>query len=193
MARPKEYDRMAVLTEAMNVFWGTGYFGTSLAQLIDATRLKPGSLYGAFHSKEDLFLAALDLYGAMSVENVREILQCTPSPLDGLREWIRKVVREVANHQSHGCLLVNTAIELSSRNPAIRGKVNGYFDEIRGLIVSQLEKSKNAGEISEDKDPASLGSFILCLLYGLRVMGETCPEASSVKSIEAEIFRMLES
>lgn len=192
MARPKEYDRDAVLAEAMNVFWGTGYFGTNLSQLIEATRLKPGSLYGAFHSKEDLFLAALDYYGTSSVEIIRSVLNSRASPVAGIREWIDRVAVEVSGKKAHGCLLVNTAIELSSRNPVIREKVNGYFDQIRELLVSRLEQAKEAGEISGKKEPRPLADFILCLIWGLRVLGETCPEESKVNAIRNQLIVLLE-
>ncbi len=44
----------------MNVFWSNGYHGTSLPDLLRATRLSRGSLYAAFGDKRGIFLLALD-------------------------------------------------------------------------------------------------------------------------------------
>lgn len=192
MARPREYDREKVLSEAMNVFWGTGYFGTNMSQLLDATRLKPGSLYGAFHSKEELFLAALDHYGQKSVEKVREDLFSRSSPMEGLRAWIGRIAREASGEGRHGCLLVNTAVELSDRNPAIRARVDFHLGEIRQLVASRLEDAIRAGEISAEKDPGELADFLLCAIWGLRVLGETRPSEKKVNAVKRQLLELLE-
>ncbi|HQT26944.1 MAG TPA: TetR/AcrR family transcriptional regulator [Burkholderiales bacterium] len=192
MARPREYDRETVLTEAMNVFWGTGYFGTNMPQLIEATRLKPGSLYGAFSSKEALFLAALDHYGQKSVESVKSVLNSRNSPIAGVREWVGKVASEVAKKSVHSCLLVNSAIELGGRNSVVREKVNLYLDEIRKILVLRLEQARDVGEISSDKDPDALAAFVLCTIWGLRVLGETSPEKAKVDAVSNQLLALLE-
>jgi TetR/AcrR family transcriptional repressor of nem operon len=192
MARPKEYDPEKVLSEAMNVFWGTGYFGTNMQQLIEATRLKPGSLYGAFSSKEALFLAALDHYGKMSVESVQSILYSHDSPAEGIRAWIGRIASEVSGKEMHGCLLVNTAIELSGRSPQIRERVNAHLEEIRKLLAVRLGEAREAGEISSDKDPEALAAFMLCTIWGLRVLGETCPSEVKVNAITNQLAALLE-
>lgn len=192
MARPKEYDRETVLSEAMNVFWGTGYFGTNMTQLIEATRLKPGSLYGAFSSKEALFLAALEHYGALSVDSVKAVLNSRDSPKAGIRAWIDRIASEVSGKEMHGCFLVNTAIELSGRSPQMREKVNACLEEIGKLLAARLGQAKEAGEISDDKDPEALAAFMLCTIWGFRVLGETSPSKEKVNAIRNQLAALLE-
>lgn len=55
MARPQAFDQQQVLQNAMELFWRQGYASTSVRDLTEATRLQPGSLYGAFKSKRQLF------------------------------------------------------------------------------------------------------------------------------------------
>ena len=193
MARPKEYDPETVLTEAMHVFWGTGYFGTNMSQLIEATHLKPGSLYGAFQSKEALFLAALDHYGQRSVESVRRALDGPDSPAEGIRAWIDAVATEVAGQERHGCLLVNTTLELAGRNAAIRDKVSGYLDQIGDLLASRLTQAQKAGEISCNREPGALAAFMLCTIWGLRVLGETGPSKEKVDAVRRQLLVLLET
>ena len=81
MARPIEYDRDKVLDKAMQTFWEQGYCATSMSTLVETTDLKPGSLYAAFESKEGLFLATLDRYGARSAEKLRAHLDGRQDPL----------------------------------------------------------------------------------------------------------------
>ena len=81
MARPAEFNRDDVIEKAMNVFWRTGYASTSISDLVSATSLKPGSLYGAFKSKRDLFIEVVDTYAERSIQRVTSFLQTTPSPV----------------------------------------------------------------------------------------------------------------
>ncbi|BAP89932.1 transcriptional regulator, TetR family protein [Burkholderiales bacterium GJ-E10] len=191
MARPKEYDPETVLTEAMHVFWSTGYFGTSMSQLTEATHLKPGSLYGAFQSKEALFLAALDHYGQTSVETVRQLLEGSDSPAAGIRAWVDRVASEVSRNEAHGCLLVNTTLELAGRNAAIREKVNLYLDQIRDLLACRLAQAKEVGEIAGSMDSEALAAFMLCTIWGLRVLGVTGPSKRKVDAVRNQLLALL--
>ena len=58
MAGVPKFDRNHVLLQAADVFAARGYEGTSVSQLVAATGLLRGSLYGAFGSKAELFRTA---------------------------------------------------------------------------------------------------------------------------------------
>ena len=62
MARPKGYDRDAVLTAARDLFWEQGYEAVSVADLEQRTGLNRSGIYQEFGSKHGLFAAALDCY-----------------------------------------------------------------------------------------------------------------------------------
>jgi AcrR family transcriptional regulator len=62
MARKREYDSNLVLSASANVFASTGYAGSSIDMLVEATGLQRGSIYGAFSSKAGLFRAVLAQY-----------------------------------------------------------------------------------------------------------------------------------
>ncbi|PWJ53524.1 transcriptional regulator, TetR family [Quadrisphaera granulorum] len=59
MARPRSFDEGVVVDAATRCFTELGYAATSVDDLVSATGLHRGSLYGAFGSKRGLFLAAL--------------------------------------------------------------------------------------------------------------------------------------
>ncbi|TXR57353.1 TetR/AcrR family transcriptional regulator [Quadrisphaera setariae] len=59
MARPRSFDEAVVVDAATHCFTDLGYAATSVDDLVIATGLHRGSLYGAFGSKRGLFLAAL--------------------------------------------------------------------------------------------------------------------------------------
>ena len=193
MARPVEYDRGTVLDQAMQTFWDKGFEATSMSDLVEATQLKPGSLYGAFQSKEALFLTALDRYGDRSVSSVQGTLAGSRSPLAGIRKCFAGIAGEVADpHGNHGCFLVNSVLELSARNEKIRARVNHHLNAIEALFTEALERARKAGEISPEKNPKKLAAFLMTNIWGLRVLGETAPSAPRVRAVVDQILGVLE-
>lgn len=192
MSRPVEYDREFVLEQATQSFWEKGYCATSMADLVDATGLKPGSLYGAFHSKESLFLDALDYYGNRSVGTVADILNNAGTPLEGIRDCIIRIGKELTSQEKdHGCFLVNSALELSNRNPLVKQQIKPHLDAVETLFSEALSKAKKAGELSPGKDPKALAAFLMASIWGLRVMGETDPKPGRVDSVVKSILSVL--
>ena len=63
MAGVKQFDRDEVIERAMDLFWQRGYESTSVDDLVEATGINRGSLYGTFGDKRRLFLATIDRYG----------------------------------------------------------------------------------------------------------------------------------
>ena len=59
MGRTRSFVESEVVAAARRAFLATGYEGTSVDDLVTATGLHRGSLYGAFGSKRGLFVAAL--------------------------------------------------------------------------------------------------------------------------------------
>jgi AcrR family transcriptional regulator len=59
VGRTRGFDEATVLRAAVAAFRASGYEGTSVGELVEATGLHRGSLYQAFGSKRGLFLAGL--------------------------------------------------------------------------------------------------------------------------------------
>ena len=74
MAGVKQFDRYEVLDRAMAAFWTRGYEATSIDDLVEATGINRGSLYGTFGDKRRLFLMALDRYWDTVVNAMMEEL-----------------------------------------------------------------------------------------------------------------------
>src|SRR5262245_52431894 len=104
MARPKGYDREAVLRAARDLFWERGYEATSVADLEARTGLNRSSLYQEFGSKHGLFEAALECYADQVIARLLADLRQAdaglatvaalftrrrPVPLTGKREHTR--------------------------------------------------------------------------------------------------------
>jgi TetR/AcrR family transcriptional repressor of nem operon len=193
MARPAQFEREEVLEKAMQAFWDHGYRATSMADLVEATELKPGSLYAAFRSKEGLFLAALDHYAQHSVARLEQALTGARSPLQGIRGYFRQLAKDVATHHGRrGCLLVNTVLELSRQDDVVRKRVNHHLGTIEALLRRTLEVAQARGELAADRDPAALATFLLSNIWGLRVLAGTAPARTRTEAVVNQVLAVLD-
>jgi TetR/AcrR family transcriptional repressor of nem operon len=191
MARPVTFDRDEVLGRATEVFWDHGYCDTSVSQLVEATRLKPGSLYAAFKSKEGLFLAALDHYAQRSCARLRAVLAEAPDPLQGVERVFEQLADGGRREAQRGCLLVNSVLEVGRLNPVVQARARAHLADIEALLREALEQAQTKGQLATDKSPESLAKFLMTTIWGLRVLGGTGADRESARLVIAEALSLL--
>lgn len=194
MGRPIEFDRDSVLDNATNTFWQNGYFATSITNLVEATRLKPGSLYAAFESKEGLLLASIDYYGQRSLNTVRHNLDEAKTPLEGIRNYLSQLATTRKQDKYHcGCFLVNTALEVAPHSDKVRKRVNHYLDQIEDAFLKALQKARKEDGLNEEMDPKSLAKYLMVTIWGIRVLQKISPDEKPFKSVIKHFFQLIET
>ncbi|HDN9023626.1 TetR/AcrR family transcriptional regulator [Aeromonas sp. S13(2024)] len=192
MARPASFDREQVLEVALNSFWETGFSNTGIATLVDRMGLKPSSLYGAFSSKEGLFIEVLQLYSAQSLAQIELLLASADSPLAGVRALLDAVARDAIASEAHrGCLLVNTLLEVGRQNRTIQHEASVHLAEVEQRVANNLRQAQAAGELAAERDIDTLAALLMTMVWGMRVLGRTHPPAAKVQAVLAQIQAML--
>jgi TetR/AcrR family transcriptional repressor of nem operon len=186
LARPREFDYEKVLDKAVETFWSKGYEATSIQDLVDATGLHRGSLYAAFGSKQELFLAALDRYNNVVVQRLVELLDGEDSGRAAIRSFFASVIRHILTAGPlRGCLVTNSAVERGLCCPDTAGKVGGCLERLELAFLDTLERMKAAGELPEEKDLRALARHLTSVLQGLLVIGKVRPEPALLEDIVA--------
>ncbi|WP_372739399.1 TetR/AcrR family transcriptional regulator [Neptunomonas sp.] len=194
MARPAEFDRSEVLIKAMDVFWRTGYTATSVTDLVNATHLKPGSLYGAFKSKRGLFLEVIDIYANRSLTRISECMEQSDSDssIDAISNFFLRFCQDIeCDKIGKGCLMVNTMLELATEDDEIREKITQYLNRIEHCFYISLENSRLKGDLKTDTDCDSLAKMLMTGIWGLRVMSTTRPDPMIYSGIVSHLLSSL--
>ncbi len=192
MARTATYKREEVVEKAMKAFWEHGYEATGMAEIIRITGLNPGSIYAAFQSKQDLFLAALDLYGDFNRAAVERQLAKHSNPLEAIRDFFRQLAATVAGPSGkRSCFLVNSALEVARHDKAARKLICANFQSIEASFRSTLERAQAEGDLAPGKDPRALAATLMVFIWGLRVLGTTSPTPAQTEPIVAQVLELL--
>lgn len=179
----------------MRLFWQHGYANTSIQRLGKQLKMHPGSLYGAFKSKRQLFLEALECYFEHSSEQMRLLLKSGEGSLQGVRLFFGYLVEKICNDQSaKGCLMVNTATELAGGHPdeAVRLRLQAMFESHEQQLREVLQEAKEKGQLGPEQDPDTLARYLMVGIRGLRLYGQLQPDRGELESVVEQLLAPLD-
>ena len=193
VARRREFDGEVALDRAMAAFWAKGYDATSIDDLVASMGIQRGSLYAAFGDKQALFLAALDRYERVVVRELFEALEGPGSGVEAIRRFFRlRIERSLEPRRPLGCLVTNSAVELSGRNPGASTKIGTSLAQLERAFLRALARARDAGEIDATRDPRAVARFLTSSAQGLSVIAKVAPERAVLEDIVAVILSVLE-
>ncbi|MDF1847751.1 MAG: TetR/AcrR family transcriptional regulator [Parvibaculaceae bacterium] len=171
MGRKQEFDPVDATSKAMHLFWAKGYYDTSIRDLVAATGVNYYGLYNVFDDKRGLFLAALDRYRATVTTQILASLTETTSPLTGIQNAFDRAYDLMKPTRGHaGCFMCNTAIELAPHDTEAAQKVQAHLKQLKLGFQAALERAQEAGELSGNADPKSLGEYLATTAYSLGML-----------------------
>jgi len=169
VGRPRKFDMEHVLNLAMETFWAKGYEATSMADLMAATGLHKGSIYQAFGSKHELFIAALRRYLEIMRQEKNETLSRANSPLEGIRLVAHNMLDRMDGHSScpKGCMVVNTIVELAPHDPEVEKILNEHTGLMQSSLIDAVTQGQMAGQINTSKPPEAIAMLMMTFMTGL--------------------------
>lgn len=190
--RPREFDIDRALEAATQQFWAVGYEATSLQDLLKTMSLSKSSLYQTFGNKHELFVRCLDYYQQSMVDKLSEQLANSTSVKQFMSDFLEGVIAEAKNNGDRkGCLLVNTANELSQRDADIAKAVTDGTNNVAQVFQRAIELGKQQKEISVEFPTEHLVSYLIASISGLRTMIKAGAEKNSLKPVVELIVKNL--
>ena len=89
VGRPKQFNQVEALQRAMELFWQTGYEGTSLPDLLQAMGIQRQSLYDTFGSKRQLYIRTIEHYRTVQLSQALTLLERDGSSIENVRDLVR--------------------------------------------------------------------------------------------------------
>ena len=173
MPRPRSFDEADVVARARAAFAETGFAGTSLDTLLEATGLARQSLYNAFGGKKELFMRAFLSGTAEAVEAVESIRHGSDSPIARIRTQLVKMAVLHGGGQAPPSLFMKAAVELSGHDAEVASTAAAAFESMRTHYAACIVEAQEAGEVDRSADAESFGAFYCAVIEGMAVLGGT--------------------
>jgi AcrR family transcriptional regulator len=155
--------------------------------------LSRGSLYKAFKDKRSVFLAAYERYTSANQARLQQAIE----QADSGRARVLAVLNTYALRASDengrmGCLVLATAINLTTLDAEIASRVSASLDRSKKLLTRLLTEGKADGSVNARVDERATAELLVCLVQGMRVLGKTSPRRTVMNRVVAEAMKLLD-
>ena len=187
MARPREFDEQQVIEKLMNVFWEKGYEATSMKDLVAASGLLKGSLYGAFGDKHAQYLAALQHYDRTRIQASIDMLRGDGTPRQKISGLFDNVIDSTKKGIfAGGCLLCNASLEVAAIDRQVKTEVKTTIRRLKVAIMEALQPA-----VPNEEQAGSLASFIVSAYFGTRILAKGGAPAAMIGATRDHCLRLI--
>jgi TetR/AcrR family transcriptional repressor of nem operon len=160
--------RQKIIEKSLKLFCIKGYYNTSINDIMQATGLTKGGLYGHFASKEDLWYAVYDAALGIWRKIVFQGIQSSADPLERIQTLIENDIKtKLGKHIFEGgCFFHSMLVELSGQSDAMSSHLMQGFHQLAGLLCAWLEQAEQQGLLKENLNFHEIANYIIISLNG---------------------------
>lgn len=161
--RTKEY----IIEKTAPLFNAKGYVGTSMNDIMNATGLTKGSIYGNFENKDEVALAAFDYNFGAVVSYIKQKIEVRTKMIDRLLvypETYRNFLK--LSFLEAGCPVLNTSTEADDTHPMLRKKAVNALKLWQTSIEKHIRIGIETKEIKANTNAAEFSAILMSLIEG---------------------------
>jgi TetR/AcrR family transcriptional repressor of nem operon len=170
---------VATAAELMRV---RGVGGTTLDDVVLASKVSKSQLYRHFDDKPALVRAVVELVGERKITSERERLENVKT-FAGLRRWRDALVENNALQQGrYGCPLGSLANEVSDQDTVARRKLHDLFAAWQELFEDLFRRFQLEGVVPQDVDVPQLATGFVAAVQGGYLLAQTSRDVTPMAS-----------
>jgi len=174
--------RAKIVATAADLIRARGVGGTTLDDVVSASKVSKSQFYRHFDDKTALVRAVIEYVGDRKISDERERLE-NVSTFAGLRRWRDAIVENNALHSGrYGCSLGSLANEVSDQDRVARLKLNELFDTWKELFLVVLRRFQENGLIPSEADVDRLATGFVASVQGGYLLAQTARDVSPMAS-----------
>ncbi|MDC7124112.1 MAG: TetR/AcrR family transcriptional regulator [Spirochaetales bacterium] len=159
-----KFDRKDIVEKLKQLFWENGYHASSMQQVVEATGLKPGSLYNSFGNKDVLYRDALENYTNTHITLIKKTIDSAPTVLEGICLLLDDYINQSGSKTYRGCFLIKTLFEMKNQDKQdLYNIAASGIEKVEGVLRAYLTE-----EFGEELGRVRASSVMLHM-NGIRV------------------------
>lgn len=161
-----EQTKRFIIEKAAPIFNKKGIAGTSMSDIMEATKLAKGSLYNHFENKEILVNAAVDHNIDALKELIYKSLAKYKSNHEKLIAYVDTFKTPINPQFDGGCPMMNFGSESDDTNPVVKHKVNQCVNYIQRIVSELIEKGIQDKEFQPRWDKNEFATIAFAMIEG---------------------------
>jgi TetR/AcrR family transcriptional regulator, transcriptional repressor for nem operon len=165
--------KQLIIERSAPLFNKNGYAGTSLSDIMRATGLAKGGLYGNFKNKDEIAAMTFE-YSFQKIKSalVMKLSDCKTSTrrLIGILDFYRTYITNPPIEG--GCPLLNTSVEADDSFPFLKTRARAAQNEMLNSLMLVFQSGKKNGEFKTTTQPQVEAENMYALIEGGIVMAK---------------------
>jgi TetR/AcrR family transcriptional regulator, transcriptional repressor for nem operon len=189
-----EKTKAYIIEKTSPIFNKKGYYGTSLSDLTNATKLTKGSIYGNFKDKDDVAVNCF-LFNVSKITNeIYNNMQGAKNSIEKLLVFpkvYRKIYKDIIDNG--GCPIANTLIESDDTHPALYKLALDVIHRLENNLISIIEEGKSCGEIIKTAESHKTAQTVITLFEGGIILSKSTNKPSYLLNALEKAEEMINS
>lgn len=165
--------RQSIIEKSAPIFNIKGYSATTMNDILKATGLTKGGVYGNFESKDEIATEAFEY----SISKLKDALIFKIKTESTAKNKLFAILNFYKNYSvmpltEGGCPLLNTAIEADDNLPFLKVKAQKALFELLGAIENIIQKGVNSNEFRANLDAKKEATLIFSIIQGGLMMSK---------------------
>ena len=191
MATKAERTKQFILEKAAPIFNAKGIAGTNIDDVLAATKLTKGSIYGHFINKEDLALQTTDYLLKKICHGTGQAISKEKTARAKIYAYLDFNKDPLNTYIEGGCPLFNTAVECDDNQAEVKEQVAGILRSTKDTLTRIITNGIKDGELSKDLNAGSFAFKMFAAIEGAtvicRTMKDTKPMHELIRNLKAEL------
>ena len=169
--RKSEQTRQTIIEKSAILFNTKGYYGTGMSDIMEATGLSKGGIYGNFETKEEIAIAAFEHNVNQLFEKISHYVKQKKSSEHKLKEVLLFYQRySIDPPIQGGCPILNTSVEVDDLNEDLRQRVSVALERFEKSLTYIVQRGVDYGEFRSNVNAANFANVFIATLEGALMM-----------------------
>ncbi|WP_179414601.1 TetR/AcrR family transcriptional regulator [Mucilaginibacter sp. E4BP6] len=178
-----ERTRQFIIEQSAPLFNKKGLAGTAMSDVMAATKMAKGGLYGHFESKDELSYAVVDYNLGKLVDKVDYAINKASTAKDKLFAFLDVFSTPTQFPVEGGCPMLNFGTEADDTSPVITQKVKGTILAAQTKIAAIIGKGIASGELKATFDAREFSIKTMTLIEGGTLIGRVLETNSQMEIV----------
>lgn len=188
--RTKEF----IIEKAAPLFNKKGYAGTSMNDIMKATGLAKGGLYGNFKNKDEIAALAFEYSFSRMMEDLIAKVRSKKTAMEKLSAIVQYYRNyTIAPPVEGGCPLLNTAVDADDAYPFLKKKAKQALIDMLGSLQRIIQKGIDEKEIKPTVNVRREAELIFAQIEGGIMMAQISDDVSMLNRILDNLKQHIET
>jgi TetR/AcrR family transcriptional repressor of nem operon len=184
MLTKSDRTRQHIIEKAAHLFNTKGYAATSMSDIIAATGLAKGGIYGNFKGKEEIAVQAFEYASRKVMDEIVFKIKAQPTyagKLQAILQFYRNY--SLQSPIEGGCPILNFSCDADDTNPELKAKVRHAIELMLDTLVYLIEQGKKKGEFKKEVNAGMAADIIYSQIEGGIMMSKTYGDSKKLNRL----------